>query len=123
MLDALREEDVVVVVTRLDRLARSTKDLLDIAEQLNAIGAGLRSQAEPWADTTSPRWAHDPDRVRRHRRVRVLTHPSAHQFGAGGGQEAWRPVSGGRPSSQPTRSPLDGGLLKRASPSAMQPLS
>ena len=53
MLDALREEDVVVV-TRLDRLARSTKDLLDIAEQLNGIGAGLRSLAEPWADTTSP---------------------------------------------------------------------
>ena len=53
MLDALRDGDVVVV-TRLDRLARSTKDLLDIAEQLNGIGAGLRSLAEPWADTTSP---------------------------------------------------------------------
>ena len=53
MLDTLRDEDVVVV-TRLDRLARSTKDLLDIAEQLNGIGAGPRSVAEPWADTTSP---------------------------------------------------------------------
>jgi DNA invertase Pin-like site-specific DNA recombinase len=53
ILDALRGEDVVVI-TRLDRLARSTKDLLDIAEQLNGIGAGLRSLAEPWADTTSP---------------------------------------------------------------------
>ena len=53
MLDNLRDEDVIVV-TRLDRLARSTKDLLDIAEQLNGIGAGLRSLAEPWADTTSP---------------------------------------------------------------------
>ena len=53
LLDVLREEDVVVV-TRLDRLARSTRDLLDIAEQLNGIGAGLRSVAEPWADTTSP---------------------------------------------------------------------
>lgn len=53
MLDVLRDEDVVIV-TRLDRLARSTKDLLDIAEQLNGIGAGLRSLAEPWADTTSP---------------------------------------------------------------------
>ena len=53
MLDHLRAGDVVVV-TRLDRLARSTRDLLDIAEQLQAQGAGLRSLAEPWADTTSP---------------------------------------------------------------------
>jgi DNA invertase Pin-like site-specific DNA recombinase len=51
--DQLRDDDVVVV-TRLDRLARSTKDLLDIAEKLNEAGAGLRSLAEPWADTTSP---------------------------------------------------------------------
>ncbi|MCF5803352.1 recombinase family protein [Pseudomonas tremae] len=53
MLDHLRTGDVVVV-TRLDRLARSTRDLLDIAERLRSIGAGLRSLAEPWADTTSP---------------------------------------------------------------------
>ena len=53
LLDQIREEDVVVI-TRLDRLARSTKDLLDIAEKLNEAGAGLRSLAEPWADTTSP---------------------------------------------------------------------
>lgn len=53
MIANLRDTDVVVV-TRLDRLARSTRDLLDIAEQLNKVGAGLRSLAEPWADTTSP---------------------------------------------------------------------
>jgi DNA invertase Pin-like site-specific DNA recombinase len=53
LLDHLRDGDVVVV-TRLDRLARSTRDLLDIAEQLQAKGAGLRSLAEPWADTTTP---------------------------------------------------------------------
>jgi len=53
MLDQLRDDDVVVV-TRLDRFARSTRDLLEIAEQLNDMGAGLRSLAEPWADTTSP---------------------------------------------------------------------
>lgn len=53
LLDHIREDDVMVV-TRLDRLARSTKDLLDIAERLNDAGAGLRSLAEPWADTTSP---------------------------------------------------------------------
>ncbi|HBR5516542.1 TPA: recombinase family protein [Klebsiella pneumoniae] len=53
MLDHLRAGDVVTV-TRLDRLARNTRDLLDIAEQLQAKRAGLRSLAEPWADTTSP---------------------------------------------------------------------
>jgi len=44
----------VVTVARLDRLARSTRDLLDIAERIHAVGAGLRSLAEPWADTTTP---------------------------------------------------------------------
>ena len=53
MLDQLRDKDVVIV-TRLDRLARSTRDLLEIAEKLNEADAGLRSLAEPWADTTSP---------------------------------------------------------------------
>jgi len=53
LLDNVRDDDVVVV-TRLDRLARSTRDLLDVAEQLRDTGAGLRSLAEPWADTTSP---------------------------------------------------------------------
>lgn len=53
LLDHLRDGDVVTV-TRLDRLARSTRDLLDIAERIQAAGAGLRSLAEPWADTTTP---------------------------------------------------------------------
>ena len=53
MLEQLRAGDVVVV-SRLDRLARSTRDLLEIAEQLKQAEAGLRSLHEPWADTTSP---------------------------------------------------------------------
>lgn len=53
LLDHLRSGDVVVV-TRLDRLARSTGDLLQMAEQIKTLGAGLRSLAEPWADTTTP---------------------------------------------------------------------
>ena len=53
MLEHLRAGDVLMI-TRLDRLARSTRDLLDIAERLDAAEAGLRSLAEPWADTTSP---------------------------------------------------------------------
>ena len=53
MLDHLRPGDVVTV-TRLDRLARSSCVLLDVAERIRNCGAGLRSLAEPWADTTSP---------------------------------------------------------------------
>lgn len=53
LLDHLRIGDVVTV-TRLDRLARSTRDLLEIAERIKDAGAGLRSMAEPWADTTTP---------------------------------------------------------------------
>lgn len=53
LFDHLRAGDIVVV-TRLDRLARSTTDLLHIAEKIKKIGAGLRSLAEPWVDTTSP---------------------------------------------------------------------
>jgi DNA invertase Pin-like site-specific DNA recombinase len=53
LLDHLRGGDVVVV-SRLDRLARSTRDLLDIAELIKEAEAGLRSLSEPWADTTLP---------------------------------------------------------------------
>lgn len=52
MLDGLREGDVITV-TRLDRMARSTRDLLEIVDRLTAHKVGLRSLAEPWADTTS----------------------------------------------------------------------
>src|SRR5262249_37692124 len=53
MIDNLREGDVVVVA-RLDRLARSTRDLLELAEAITAAGASLKSLGEPWADTTTP---------------------------------------------------------------------
>lgn len=52
LLDHIREGDVLVA-TRLDRLARATRDLLELAEILNRAGVGLRSLGEPWADTTS----------------------------------------------------------------------
>lgn len=53
LLDQLRKGDVVAV-TRLDRLARSTSELLRIAERLTEKETGLQSLEEPWADTTSP---------------------------------------------------------------------
>lgn len=53
MLEQLRKGDAVVI-WKLDRLARSTRDLLDIADAIGRAGAGLKSLSEPWADTTSP---------------------------------------------------------------------
>jgi len=44
----------VLVVTRLDRLARSTRDLLNILAAIADRGAGFRSIADAWADTTTP---------------------------------------------------------------------
>lgn len=48
----LRDGDVLVVY-KLDRLARSLKDLLALLDQLTAIGAGFRSLTEP-IDTATP---------------------------------------------------------------------
>ena len=44
----------VLLVTRLDRLARSTRDLLNILDQINKAGAKFKSLADSWADTTTP---------------------------------------------------------------------
>ena len=43
-----------LLVTRLDRLARSTRDLLNILDAVAKAGAGFRSLADVWADTTTP---------------------------------------------------------------------
>jgi DNA invertase Pin-like site-specific DNA recombinase len=44
----------VLLVTRLDRLARSTRDLLNVLDTVGKVGAGFRSLADAWADTTTP---------------------------------------------------------------------
>src|SRR5262245_41673049 len=51
-LDQLEAGDVLVV-TKLDRLARSTLDLLRIIDLIGKEGAGFKSLGDPWADTTS----------------------------------------------------------------------
>src|SRR5262249_5109158 len=44
----------VLVVTRLDRLARSTRDLLNILDAIGKAGADFKSLKDAWADTTTP---------------------------------------------------------------------
>jgi DNA invertase Pin-like site-specific DNA recombinase len=42
-----------VIVPAVDRLSRDTTDLLNIARDVQRAGAGIRSLAEPFLDTTS----------------------------------------------------------------------
>jgi DNA invertase Pin-like site-specific DNA recombinase len=43
----------VLLVTRLDRLARSTRDLLNTIDAVAKAGAGFKSLRDAWADTTT----------------------------------------------------------------------
>src|SRR4051794_39725274 len=52
-IDVLGPGDVLMV-TRLDRLARSTRDLLNTLAAITGKQAGFRSLGDAWADTTTP---------------------------------------------------------------------
>src|SRR5262245_17919574 len=52
LLKAIDAGDVVIV-TRLDRLARSTRDLLNILDKIATAGATFRSLGDAWADTST----------------------------------------------------------------------
>ena len=52
MLDQIRVGDTIVV-WKLDRLARSTRSLLETMESIREAGGKFRSLSEPWADTTT----------------------------------------------------------------------
>jgi DNA invertase Pin-like site-specific DNA recombinase len=51
-IGALRAGDMLIV-TRLDRLARSTRDLLNTLDAIAKKGATFKSLADAWADTTT----------------------------------------------------------------------
>jgi DNA invertase Pin-like site-specific DNA recombinase len=50
-LGALKAGDVLIV-SRLDRLARSSRDLLNIVHQVSEAGASFKSIKDSWCDTT-----------------------------------------------------------------------
>jgi DNA invertase Pin-like site-specific DNA recombinase len=52
-LAALGEGDTLVVC-KLDRLARSTRDLLNTLDAIGKAGATFKSLGDAWADTTTP---------------------------------------------------------------------
>lgn len=53
MLDQLRPNDIIVVL-KLDRIARSTKNFFEIIDAIRSSDALFCSISQPWADTTSP---------------------------------------------------------------------
>src|SRR6516162_3076614 len=53
LLNVIDEGDVVIV-TRLDRLASSSLDLLHTVDRISKAGASFRSIADAWCDTTTP---------------------------------------------------------------------
>jgi DNA invertase Pin-like site-specific DNA recombinase len=52
LVNSLTKGDVVIV-TRLDRLARSTRDLLNLLASIAEKGAGFKSLGDAWADRTT----------------------------------------------------------------------
>jgi DNA invertase Pin-like site-specific DNA recombinase len=50
---ALAQGDTLIV-TKLDRLARSTRDLLNVLDAIAKAGATFKALGDPWADTTTP---------------------------------------------------------------------
>ena len=52
LMKALQPDDIVVV-TKLDRLGRSTRELLDLIELISKAGAAFRSLGDPLWDTSS----------------------------------------------------------------------
>jgi DNA invertase Pin-like site-specific DNA recombinase len=52
MLNQIRPGDIIVV-WRLDRLARSTRDLPNTMDTINDAGGKFQSVSEPWANTTT----------------------------------------------------------------------
>ena len=52
-LGQLGQRDVLIV-TRLDRLPRSTRDLRNVLDEITHRRAGFRPMADAWADTTTP---------------------------------------------------------------------
>ena len=52
MLDQIRTGDTIIV-WKLDRLARSTRELLETMEEIREAGGKFQSISEPWADTTT----------------------------------------------------------------------
>ena len=81
-LGSLQPGDTVLV-TKLDRLARSTRDLLNVLALIADYGASFRSLSDPWADTRTPHGRLMLTVLGGHRGVRAPSDPQPNQRRAG----------------------------------------
>ena len=102
-LDQLDKGDVLMV-TRLDRLARSTRDLLNMLATITGKGAGFRSLGDTWADTTTAHGRLMLTVLRRACRVRARIDPRPHRRRPRTRQGATASKWAASRSSPPTRS-------------------
>jgi DNA invertase Pin-like site-specific DNA recombinase len=52
-----------LIITRLDRLARSTRDRLNVLHEVGEKGALFKSLHDSWADTTTPHGRSSPNEL------------------------------------------------------------
>jgi DNA invertase Pin-like site-specific DNA recombinase len=82
-----------LVITRLDRLARSTLDLLHTVDQITKAGADFKSLADAWCDTATPHGklmlSILASLAEFERSLILGTHPGRHQGGARAGRALW----------------------------------
>ena len=107
----------MLTVTRLDRLARSSRDLLNTLAAITGKKAGFKSIGDTWANTTTSHGRLDADRAWRAGGVRARFNPHAHWRGAG---RRTRPKNGPRSNSPITRSarPSSAATKARRSPTS-----
>src|SRR5262245_10321307 len=88
-LMAALEPGDLMVVTKLDRLGRSTRELLNLIDRISKVGAAFRSLSERAVMRRA--LAFHP--ARRHRGVRARVDPGAYrrepQAGYGRGRQVW----------------------------------
>jgi DNA invertase Pin-like site-specific DNA recombinase len=105
LMKALAPGDIVLVA-KLDRLGRSTRELLELIDPIGKAGAFFKSLGDPLWDTSSPQ-GRLLSTLLGHRRVRARADPRAHWRRAPPGEGAGCEV---RPSECAYTAPAHGGV-------------
>ncbi len=93
-----------VIVTRLERLARSNRDLLNTLAAVGEAGATFKSLHDSLGRHHEPARAVDVDGARWSRRIRAPSHPRPHQRGPQARAGQWRAAAKFRGNPFSTRS-------------------
>ena len=82
----------VLMVTRLDRLARSTRDLLNILDTIAKAGAGFKFIARCMGGHDDTAWPAHVDGAGRPSRVRARADPCPYRRRPGTSESPWREI-------------------------------